>query len=311
MKPLTGNSGISTLLCLFLFFASTAYSQNTPPFDCEGDTTQYLLNNGQIINPEIINDLLSDPIYGELEYDIRACVNNGGKVEAARITYEKRRIPYEYVISIDTTRNVAKGDFRPLDPVELPTGLRDSVLARTYRLMFTNADKSPQLTAKMSIGYVESRQDIRFNFAHTSQIGTMQYSPDGTLLATAGVGSNNIHIWDAKRFLLSQVLREPGLGSVIVRFSPDSKLLGALYANGLFSISYREKMSTWFTSQHYLMDEPFSWISFAFSPDGTKVALARFLFCFWAGKNLGQEKTEKTFHFGRKCGVEPCNTTIR
>jgi len=114
-------------------------------------------------------------------------------------------------------------------------------------------------------------RDLALAFwAHPYSVPSMDYSPDGTLLATGAV-DRSVKVWDSQTGTLLQTLPQAGQGNT-VKFSPD----GSLLASGLCSESINLvcqqgsvilwDRATWQISR--ILTGPTDWVeSVAFSPD--------------------------------------------
>ncbi len=204
---------------------------------------------------------------------VTICADSSGRVLSADIKAEAGLPqPYTKIIK-DDTRQIVKQLRLETPPVPASRALRDSLLASIIR---TKLRRSPALKRCGDVEFNYSEKGLTYpllNFAHTSRVGCLRYSPDGAMLATSGSEGRSIKLWDTKTGRLLQALKDPGLGGVVFRFSPDGKRLAALHANG--DMQFWNVFKGYATESGRLELDFGEGRYFAFSPDSKLLACNR------------------------------------
>lgn len=125
-----------------------------------------------------------------------------------------------------------------------------------------------------------STHKLILNLNTASGINAVAFSPDGTLLAGAGLTSiDAVFLWNMSNGDRVATLHDPGgYGVTDVAFSPDGKLLAAANVNGstfLYDVA-TDTLVTTLTGPGVKTGTSANWVnSVAFSPDGTLLAAAQ------------------------------------
>jgi len=204
---------------------------------------------------------------------VTICADSSGRVLSAEM---KSAIglpqPYTKIIT-DEARQIVRNIRLETPPVPASKALRDSLLAIIIR---TKVRRSPALKRCGDIEFNYSEKGLSYpllNFAHTSRVGCLRYSPDGEMLATSGSEGRSIKLWDTNTGRLLHTLKDAGLGGVVFRFSPDGKRLAAMHADGIMQFWH---IFQGFGSKSMALEFEFGeGAHFAFSPDSKLMACNR------------------------------------
>jgi WD40 repeat protein len=172
----------------------------------------------------------------------------------------------------------------------LPTDLRSSLLlsVEAFHKYDTFEARNALLTT------LNHNPDLNgFLQAHTSEVWTLDFSPDGNLLAS-GSNDNTILLWSIETH---EPIGQPLIGHTgkvrEVKFSPNGKILASTSDDGTIRL--------WDVETHQLIDRPLigntaSADHLAFSPDGiTLASISGGMIDFWDLSNPASPYVKNTF----------------
>ncbi len=160
-------------------------------------------------------------------------------------------------------------DLSLVDTLEVAGAVNSLAFSPDGQSLATGVSTSPD--GMVYIWDFQSLQ-LRMKFwAHPYSVPSLDYSPNGTLLAT-GATDRAVKVWDSQTGGLLQTLTLPGQGTA-VKFSPDGSLLAAGFcAESVNLVCQKGSAYLWNTSTWQIvltLDGPTDWVeSVAFSPDG-------------------------------------------
>ena len=161
-------------------------------------------------------------------------------------------------------------DLSLVDTIDQPGAVNSLAISPDGKWIATGVAEADSPDGNVYIWDFESHQ-LRIEFwAHPYSVPSMDFSPNGSLLATGAI-DRAVKVWDSQTGALLQTLPQSGQGTA-VKFSPDGSLLATGFCSESINLvcqkgsAYLWNTSTWQISK--TLTGPTDWVeSVAFSPD--------------------------------------------